>query len=163
MGEVTSHLFVRGRRDPGPDGRQSETAMRIRRGTMRLLAARGFGVLPEVTLASGRRADLVGIGPRGNIWIVEIKSSAQDLAADRKWPDYGDFCDRLSFATLPDLAGLPFPESAGLILADSHGAEEVRPASEAPLAAARRKAMLIRLSILASQRLHRLEDPGCDA
>ena len=54
------------------DGRQSETALAIARGTARLLHAHGFAVVSELSLASGRRADLVAIDPSGEIWIVEI-------------------------------------------------------------------------------------------
>ncbi len=155
----SSHLFTPGPAPARPDGRQSATALNIRRGTMRYLHHLGFAAIPEMVLADGRRADLAAIGPRGEIWIVEIKSSAADLAADRKWPDYRAFCDSLWFATLPDLTGLPFPEDAGLIAADAHGADALRQAPSHALPAARRKAMLIRLSTAAAQRLARLEDP----
>jgi hypothetical protein len=55
------------------DGRQSETALKIARGTARLLHAHGFSVVSELPLPSGRRADLVGLDTAGQIWIVEIK------------------------------------------------------------------------------------------
>lgn len=41
-----------------------------------------------------------------SIVIVEIKTSLADLRADRKWPEYRDFCDVLLFAVL---AGFPLP------------------------------------------------------
>ena len=44
---------------PPVDGRQSQNALKVRRGTCRLLRLHGFSALPEVGLASGRRADLV--------------------------------------------------------------------------------------------------------
>ncbi|MCC2113349.1 MAG: MmcB family DNA repair protein, partial [Hyphomicrobiales bacterium] len=66
---------------PLEDGRQSAAALEIRRGVGRLLRLRAFSVLPELTLASGRRADLVALGQKGEIWIVEIKSSLADLRA----------------------------------------------------------------------------------
>jgi hypothetical protein len=62
-----------------PDGRQSETALAVQRGTGRLMRAHGFAVLAEYTLASGRRADLIGLKPDGTVWIVEIKSSREDF------------------------------------------------------------------------------------
>ena len=62
------------------------------------MRASGFAVLPEFTLATGRRADIIGIGEAGEIWIVEIKSSPGDFRADLKWPEYRDYCDRLFFA-----------------------------------------------------------------
>ncbi|NOZ33351.1 MAG: MmcB family DNA repair protein, partial [Alphaproteobacteria bacterium] len=87
--------------EPGPfnDGRQSPTALKVQRGVMRLLRARfDMCCFAEVGLASGRRADIVGVGPGGEIWIVEIKSSLEDFRIDRKWPEYKEFCDRFYFA-----------------------------------------------------------------
>jgi hypothetical protein len=77
---------------PLVDGRQSEMAIRVWRGAARLLRARGFACVGELTLASGRRADLAALGPGGEIWIVEVKSSLADLRADDKWPDYRAHC-----------------------------------------------------------------------
>ncbi len=81
------------------DGRQSDTALAIARGTGRLLLSLGFSCVAELPLASGRRADLVGLDAGGEIWIVEIKSSVADFRADQKWQDYRMHCDRLFFAT----------------------------------------------------------------
>jgi hypothetical protein len=79
------------------DGRQSATALAVARGTTRLLHAHGFSVMSELSLPSGRRADLVALNANGAIWIIEIKSSVADLRADRKWRDYRPHCDRLFF------------------------------------------------------------------
>src|SRR6201999_686386 len=79
---------------PPVDGRQSQNALKIARGTARLLHARGYCVVTELPLASGRRADLVAIGGDGEIWIVEIKSSVADFRADQKWMDYRMHCAR---------------------------------------------------------------------
>ena len=103
---------------PAPDRRQSETALAIARGTARLLHALGFACISELPLPSGRRADLVAINDRGDIWIVEIKSSIEDLRADQKWPEYRAHCDRLFFAFLQDLPCEIFPDETGLIIAD---------------------------------------------
>src|ERR1700712_3721679 len=83
---------------PRPDGRQSTTATEIATGVRRLLASYGYASVTEMTLASGRRADVLALGQDGCIWIVEIKSSVADFRADSKWPDYRAFCDRLFFA-----------------------------------------------------------------
>src|SRR3979490_224431 len=69
---------------PAPDRRQSETALLIARGTARLLRSLGFSCISELPLPSGRRADLVALNERGEIWIVEIKSSGEDLRAAQK-------------------------------------------------------------------------------
>ena len=144
---------------PPPDGRQSQTALGVALGTRRLLASHGFTSLPELTLASGRRADIVGLGPDGTIWILEIKSSVADFRADGKWPDYRDFCDRFSFA-VPE--GFPIdilPADAGLVLADAFGAAVAREAPEHRLVAARRKSVTLRFAHAAAGRLHSLVDP----
>src|SRR5919202_1113935 len=80
------------------DRRQSPAAARVQRGVRRLFAQLGHATLPEFGLANGRRADLVALAPCGLLTIVEIKSSVADFRADRKWPDYEDFCDRFYFA-----------------------------------------------------------------
>ena len=107
---------------PAPDRRQSETALAIARGTARLLRSLGFSCISELPLPSGRRADLVALNERGEIWIVEIKSSIEDLRADQKWPDYRAHCDRLFFAFTQDLPCEIFPAETGLIVADAYGA-----------------------------------------
>jgi hypothetical protein len=149
---------------PGPaapeDRRQSARALLVRRGALRLLAALDLYALPEVTLRSGRRADLAAVARTGEIWIVEIKSSRADLLADRKWPDYRAFCDRLFFATLPDVDEALFPADAGLIVADGYGGAILRDAPAHPLPAATRKALLTRMARLGAARLSALADPG---
>jgi hypothetical protein len=145
---------------PPVDGRQSEHALAVQRGVGRLFRLLGFAVVTELPLATGRRADVVGLGPSGELWIVEIKSSIEDFRVDVKWPDYRFSCDRLFFATH---AGVPpeiFPEDAGLILADAFGAEIMRAAPEHKLAGATRKTMLLRFGQAAANRLHGLVDPA---
>ena len=144
---------------PPVDGRQSERALFVARGVGRLLRARGFAVVSELALATGRRADLVGLGPAGDIWIVEIKSSIEDFRCDSKWPDYRLSCDRLFFASHGGEPAEIFPEDAGFILADRFGAELMREAPEHRLSGATRKAMLVRFAQTAAVRLHSLVDP----
>ena len=144
---------------PPVDGRQSERASFVARGVGRLMRARGFAIVSEVSLATGRRADIVGLGPSGDIWIVEIKSSIEDFRADLKWPDYRLSCDRLFFATHAEVPADIFPDDAGFILADRFGAEVLRDAPEHRLAGATRKAMLVRFAQTAAIRLHGLVDP----
>ena len=144
---------------PAPDRRQSETALAIARGTTRLLRSLGFACIGELALPSGRRADLVAINERGEIWIVEIKSSIEDLRADQKWPEYRAHCDRLFFAFTRDLPCEIFPAETGLIVADAYGAHMHCTAPEHRLAAPTRKLMTVRFAIAAAQRFNRLVDP----
>lgn len=142
-----------------PDGRQSNTALMIARGTRRLLRDLGFASVTELTLASNRRADLLAVSDDGTIWIIEIKSSIEDFRVDQKWPDYRLHCDRLFFAIPETVPPEIMPEDAGLILADSYGAAVLREAPEHRLAAATRKALLVRVARTTAERLHRLADP----
>jgi len=145
---------------PPVDGRQSETALKIARGTARLLHAHGFCVVGELPLASGRRADLVALGPDGEIWIVEIKSSVADFRADLKWMDYRTHCDRLFFATTVEVPCDIFPKDTGLIVADAFGAHVVCEAPEHRLHGATRKSMTINIARAAARRLQSLIDPN---
>ena len=142
------------------DLRQSPTALRVQRGVMRLLRATyDFCCFAEVPLANGRRADVLGVGPKGEIWIVEIKSSLIDYRVDAKWPNYKDYCDRFYFAKPPELDTAIFPADEGLIVADAHGAEILRAAEPFTLPPARRRAMLLKLVRLGADRVHQLMDP----
>jgi hypothetical protein len=144
---------------PPVDGRQSERALAIARGTTRLLAALDFAVVPELPLPSGRRADLTALGRNGLLWIVEVKSSVEDFRADRKWEDYRLHADRVLFAVAPDFPVALLPEDAGLILADGHGAELQREGVAGALAAPTRKVMTLRFARAAAARMTLLCDP----
>ena len=141
------------------DGRQSETALAVARGTARLLHAHGYSVVSELGLPSGRRADLVALDISGEIWIVEIKSSVADFRADQKWQDYRAHCDRLFFATSTEVPCDIFPPDTGLIVADSFGAQMICEAPEHRLAAATRKSMMLIFARAAALRLQSLVDP----
>ncbi|MFV0298397.1 MAG: MmcB family DNA repair protein [Hyphomicrobiaceae bacterium] len=145
--------------NPLHDGRQSERARDIARGATRLLARQGYRSIPELTLVSGRRADLVCVGEKGEIWIVEIKSSLEDFRADNKWPDYLEWCDRFFFAVAADFPAHLIPDETGLILADRYDGELVQMPAEDRLPAARRRSLLLRFARLAAGRLMTVADP----
>ena len=141
------------------DGRQSETALAIARGTARLLHAHGRWIVRELPLPSGHRADLVALDSSGELWIVEVKSSIADFRADQKWQDYRAHCDRLFFAFTQDLPCEIFPKDTGLIVADAYGAHLLCDAPEHRLPAPTRKLMTVRFAIAAARRMNRLIDP----
>jgi hypothetical protein len=141
------------------DGRQSQTALAVARGTMRLLHQFGFSAVSELPLPSGRRADLVALNTASEIWIVEIKSSIEDFRADQKWMDYRLHCDRLFFATTMEVPCEIFPKDTGLIVADAFGAQIVCEAPEHKLHAATRKSMMLSIARCAALRLQALADP----
>jgi hypothetical protein len=132
----------------------------LARGVSRHLLGHDFVTLEEVVPAPGLRVDVMGLGPRGEIWVVECKSGRADFMTDRKWQGYLDWCDRFFWAVD---AGFPtdlLPQDTGLILADGYGAEILRMGPEMPLAAARRKAMVQKFARQAALRLQALRDPG---
>ena len=132
----------------------------IMRGTARHLLASGYAVISEMTLASGRRADLVALSPVGQLLIVEVKSGLEDFRADSKWLEYRAYCDGLAFAVSPYFPVEMLPDTVGLIMADGFGAATLREARIEPLAAPRRKAMMIAFARHAAMRLQMLNDPA---
>lgn len=142
------------------DGRQSPTAAAIQRGCARLLAQMNFTPVTELTLATGRRADMIALGSKGDIIIIEIKSSLADYQADNKWEDYLEFCDRFYFAVTEDFPTEVLPADVGYIIADRFGAEVIREgAHDTRLAPARRKALTLLYARVAARRVIRFLDP----
>lgn len=135
-------------------------AAEICRGTLRLMSELGYYGVTEMTLANSRRADIAAIGPAGDIWMIEIKSSIQDFRSDTKWPEYMDYCDRLSFAVASDFPQELIPPETGLIVADAFFGAVIREAPESRLSAARRKAVTLRFGRLAAARLTGVIDTG---
>ena len=133
---------------------------RLARGTCRHLASLGFATIEEFVPAPGLRVDVMALGPKGEIWVVECKSSRADFAADHKWQGYLDWCDRFFWAVDTEFPVDLLPEETGLIIADAYDAEIQRMAPEARLAAARRAALTRAFARHAAGRLQALRDPG---
>jgi len=129
-----------------------QTTDAVTRGAGRLMAALGYAPLIEVTLPNGRRADIMALGPRGQIAIAEVKSSLEDFRTDRKWGEYLPYCDAFYFAVAPEFPRGILPETPGLIVADGFGGAVLREAPVAPLAGARRKALTLAFARLAALR-----------
>ena len=131
----------------------------LSRGVCRRLASHGFSVIEEFVPDRGLRVDVIGLGPKGELWVVECKSSRADFQSDHKWEGYLEWCDRYFWAV--DL-GFPtelLPEESGLIIADAYAAEIVRMAPEVKLAAPRRNKLIRKFATHAARRLHALRDP----
>lgn len=131
----------------------------LARGVARHLIGHDFVSVLELVPAPGLRVDVMALGPRGEIWIVECKSSRIDYVSDRKWQGYLQWCDRFFWAVDGDFPADLLPDETGLILADSYDAEIVRMAPVQPMAGARRKAMLVKFARHAALRLQGLRDP----
>ncbi len=133
-------------------GERPRTTQAVTRGAARLLADMGYGPLLEVCLPNGRRADVMAIGPRGDIVICEVKSGVEDFRVDRKWHEYAPYCDAFYFAVAPEFPQGVLPDEPGLIVADRFGGAVVRDAPSIPLAPARRKALTIAMARLGALR-----------
>ena len=129
-----------------------EITGQVTRGAARLMVDLGYAPLREVGLPNGRRADVMALGPRGEIAICEVKSGAQDYLTDRKWGEYLPFCDRFYFAVAPEFPQDLLPPEPGLIVADGFGGAVVREPPHIPLAGARRKALTLAFALLAAGR-----------
>lgn len=135
------------------DALSRSIAADISSGVLRLMARFDFVGVTEMTLVNSRRADVCALGPKGELSIVEIKSSIADFKSDHKWHEYRPFCDRFYFAVGHDFPQELIPQDAGLIIADKFGGAILREPEEYKLAAARRKAMTLRFGRLATRRL----------
>ena len=132
----------------------------LARGVSRHLLGHDFVTLHEVVPSPGLRVDVMALGPKGEIWIVECKSGRADFMTDRKWQGYLDWCDRFFWAVDADFPTDLLPQGTGLILADAYDAEILRMGSQTPLAGARRKVMVQKFARHAALRLQALRDPG---
>jgi hypothetical protein len=132
--------------------RRPDVTQAVTRGAARLLVGLGFAPLAEVTLPNGRRADLMALGPKGEVAIVEVKSGLEDFRVDHKWSEYAPYCDLFYFAVSPDFPRAALPEAPGLIIADGFGGAILREGAITPLAPARRKALTLAFARLAALR-----------
>jgi hypothetical protein len=105
-----------------------------------------------VGLPNGRRADIMALGPRGQIAVAEVKSGLEDFRTDRKWGEYLPYCDAFYFAVAPEFPREILPDEPGLIVADGFDGAVLRDAPAVPLAGARRKALTLAFARLAAAR-----------
>lgn len=146
--------------DPCAETLPSLPGQRLARGVCRALRGLDFVTVEELVPAPGLRVDVMALGPRGEVWVIECKSGRADYASDRKWQGYLEWCDRFFWAVDADFPVEVLPQGTGLILADAFDAEILRMGPEAPLPPARRKVMLQRFARHAALRLQVLRDPG---
>ncbi len=132
----------------------------LARGVCRHLLDLDFVTVEEMTPTPGLRVDIMAMGPKSELWVVECKSSRTDFASDRKWHGYLDWCDRYFWAVDADFPVDLLPEGTGLIVADAYDAEILRMPPEVRLAAARRKVMVQKFARHAALRWHAARDPG---
>lgn len=131
------------------------TADRITTAVARLFMERGAACIREFTVRTGRRADLMILGDKREITIIEVKSSRQDFMSDQKWPEYIDWADRFYFAVAEDFPRniLPGSDQCGIIITDGFDCHIIQEAPVTRLAGARRTHLVTRLAHKAMRRL----------
>jgi hypothetical protein len=133
---------------------------RLARGVCRALRALDFVVVEELVPAPGLRVDVMALGPRGEVWVVECKSGRADYVTDRKWQGYLEWCDRFFWAVDADFPTDLLPQGTGLIIADAYDAEILAMGPDTPLPPARRRVMVQKFARHAALRLQALRDPS---
>ncbi len=135
----------------------------LARGVARHLRQHDFVSIEEFVPRRGLRVDVLALGPKGEFWVIECKSSRADYMADGKWQGYLEWCDRFFWAVDADFPTEILPAETGLIIADGYDAEILRSGPETRLAPARRKVMLQKFARHAASRLQGWRDPGVSA
>jgi hypothetical protein len=133
---------------------------RLARGVARALRGLDFVSVEELVPTPGLRVDLLALGPKGEVWVIECKSGRADYLADQKWQSYLPWCDRFFWAVDAAFPTDLLPDGTGLILADAYDAEIIRLGPDTPLAPARRKVMVQKFARHAALRLQGYRDPG---
>ena len=131
----------------------------LARGVIRHLRHHDFACLEEFVPERGKRLDVMGVGPKSELWVVECKSSRADFLSDLKWRTYLPFADRFFWAVGCDFPTEILPKDGGLIVADGFGAEVVRMPDSTPVNAARRRKLVHKFGRTAAQRLMWARDP----
>lgn len=137
-----------------------QPGQKLARGVSRHLRGHGFVSIDEFVPSRGLRVDVMGLGPKGEIWVIECKSSRADFQTDSKWQGYLEWCDRYFWAVDTDFPTDLLPQGTGLIIADAYDAEVIRMAPEDKLAPARRKVLIQKFATHAARRLQSYRDPG---
>jgi hypothetical protein len=135
----------------------------LARGICRHLISHNFVAIEEFVPDRGLRVDVMALGPKGEIWVIECKSSRADFQTDKKWQGYLEWCDRYFWAVDEDFPTELLPHETGLIIADSYDAEIIRMGPEDKLAPARRKVLTKKFARHAARRLQAFRDPGVGA
>lgn len=135
----------------------------LARGVCRHLRHHDFVAVEEFVPTRGLRIDVMALGPKGELWVVECKSSRADFQSDAKWQGYLEWGDRYFWAVDADFPTELLPAETGLIIADPYDAEIIRMGAETKLAPARRKVLTHKFASHAARRLQGYRDPGVAA
>jgi hypothetical protein len=135
----------------------------LARGVCRHLLTHDFVTVEELTPTGGLRVDIMALGPKGEVWVIECKSGRADYLSDQKWQGYMEWCDRFFWAVDAEFPTDLLPDTTGLIVADAYDAEIIRMAPEMKLAPARRKVLVQKFARHAAIRQQAARDPQINA
>jgi hypothetical protein len=135
------------------------SGQKLARGVRRHLREHDFCSLTEFVPTRGLRVDVIALGSKGEVWVIECKSSREDFLTDKKWQGYLDWCDCFFWAVDPEFPVELLPKETGLILADAYGAEIIRYPSPKTLNPARRKKLTLKFARNTADRLAAYTDP----
>ena len=138
---------------------QLQPGQLLARGVCRHLLSYNYACVEEFVPQRGKRVDIMALGPKGDIWVIECKSSRQDFQTDKKWEGYLEWCDRYFWAVDSEFPVEMLPDETGLLIADAYDAEIMRMAPEDKLAPARRKKVIQKFATDAARRLQAYRDP----
>lgn len=102
------------------------TAQDIARNVEALLRSHGITVRHEYVLPNGRRMDVAGFAPNGDIAGVEIKIDPRDYRRDLKWPEYARYCRTFYFAVPKGFPIEIINQKVGIIVSTKTVAKIVR-------------------------------------
>ena len=102
----------------------------LARGVCRHLLGHDFACIEEFIPERGKRVDVMALGPKGDLWVIECKSSRADYTSDTKWQGYLNWCDRYFWAVDETFPTDLLPEGTGLIVADGYDAAFIRESME---------------------------------
>ena len=138
---------------------EMQAGQRLARDVLGHLAILGMVSIEEFVPARGLRVDVIALGSKGEIWVVECKSNKAGFQPDNKWQGYLEWCDKFFWAVNSEFPIELLPDKTGLILADAYDADFVRMAPLERLVAPRRKVMVQKFATQAARRLQTLRDP----
>lgn len=131
----------------------------LARGVCRHLRQHDFVSVEELSPTKGLRVDVMALGSKGEIWVIECKSSRADFQSDSKWQGYLPWCDQFFWAVDQDFPTELLPDDTGLIIADGYDAEILRMGPETKLTSARRRALTMKFARTAAIRTQATRDP----
>jgi hypothetical protein len=141
-----------------PDSVSLTRGQSLARGVARHFSSLGWVSIEELAPVRGLRVDVMALGPKDEIWVIECKSNLADFRSDRKWGRYLEWCDRFFWAVDTRFPIDELPKITGLMIGDAYNSEIIRMGPETKMASSRRKGIVHKFAVNAARRLHEIRD-----